>query len=377
MRVTESDLSSRLSPRVFESAAATVLERTIEICQVVSPTGSEGAAREVLARWWDEDGVAGIEVDEVGNLWGRFGSGRAPLALAAHLDTVFGPEVTPGATRVGGRLVGPGVGDDRVALAALSIVASLVTRVDPERPVVLIATVGEEGLGNLRGSLHATSEPRHPFSALVALEGNYLDRVVNVAVGSVRWRVTFRGPGGHAWEAAGHPSAVHAAARAVAAIDEIAIAPGLESLNVGLLRGGEAINARAQEASFDLDVRAASADALESLVERCANALEVARRDGLAVEVTEIGRRPAGSLEASHPLVRTAWRALESVGRTPRLSASSTDANAAHSRGIPAVALGVTVGEGEHTPGEWIEVSPVATGLEALVRTIVDYEEDQ
>jgi tripeptide aminopeptidase len=355
-------------------AASRVLERTAELAGVVSPTGDEGPAREVVAHWWREDGLSDVSADEAGNLWATSGpAGPASLALAAHLDTVFGADVAHKAQRRGNRLVGPGVGDDRAALAALSEVASLVTSVDPRRPLVLLATVGEEGLGNLRGATVALEEPRHHFGALIALEGNYLDRVVNVAVGSVRTRVRFEGPGGHAWEAAGQPSAVHAAAEAVAGVARLEVVAGRDTVNVGTLRGGESINSLARVAEFELDVRSSDPASLAELVAR-AEAICASAAEGLRVTTTEIGRRPAGRLDPAHPLVRAAWEALEAVGRTPHLSASSTDANAAHPRGVPAIALGVTRGEGEHTPDEWIDVDLIEAGLRALVLTVLEYE---
>lgn len=357
------------------AAASQVLSRTIELASVVSPTGDEGPARDVVSRWWHEDGLGEIEVDDVGNLWATSAPGTsAALALCAHLDTVFGAGVTHGARREGGRLVGPGVGDDRVALAALSTVARLVSVADPGRRVVLVATVGEEGLGNLRGALAAVQDPRHHFEAMIALEGNYLDRVVNVAVGSVRYRVRLEGPGGHAWEAAQHPSTVHAAAAAVAEIARLDVVAGRDSVNVGTIRGGESINSRARVTSFEVDLRSSDPVALEDLSQRCSRIAASCANDGVEVTITEIGRRPAGSLDPSHALVRAAFGALETCGRTPRLSASSTDANAAHPRGLAALALGVTRGEGEHTPEEWIDVEDIDVGLRALVLTILGYQ---
>lgn len=375
MRMTTDPLAVAGFEEALRRTAADVLVRTIELAAIVSPTDEEDPARAVLERWWRADGLERIETDDVGNLWARSGPGDdAELAIAAHLDTVFGATIAHGAHLEGSRLIGPGVGDDRVALASLSAVARLVSFVEPDRRVVLLATVGEEGLGNLRGVSAALDQPCHEFRAIIALEGNYLDRVVNVAVGSVRLRVRFEGPGGHAWEAAGHASAVHVASGVVVEVSHLTVIPGRDSVNVGTIYGGESINSRARVAEIEVDLRSSDPTALEDLASRCVAIARSCEDGGIQVTITEIGRRPAGSLDASHPLVRCAWTALETCGRTPRLAASSTDANAAHPRGIPALALGVTLGEGEHTPGEWIDVELIETGLRALVLTILNYE---
>src|SRR6202034_4025147 len=126
------------------------------------------------------------------------------VLLCAHLDTVFGPEITHAVVRHGGRLSGPGVGDNTVAVCALSALDALLPG-DLRHPVWIVATTGEEGLGNLAGVRGLLDDPPGPVRALIALEGNYLGRVNVTGVGSTRWRVTVTGPGGHAREEARVP----------------------------------------------------------------------------------------------------------------------------------------------------------------------------
>src|SRR5690606_3332532 len=146
--------------------------------------------------------------------------------------------------REGDRLVGPGVGDDTVAVAALSSLHRLLPAEFPV-PLWIVATVGEEGLGNLKGMTAALDAPPQPVAALIALEGNYLGRVTTTGVGSHRLAVTVRGPGGHAWEDADTPSAVHVAAALIHRLDRLPRPDGRTSLNVGTVTGGTSINARA------------------------------------------------------------------------------------------------------------------------------------
>jgi acetylornithine deacetylase/succinyl-diaminopimelate desuccinylase-like protein len=360
--------------------AARVVERTIEIAAVAAPPLDEGDRTARVRDWWTADGLAGLRVDPIGNVWARLRDGRPggatdAVVVAAHLDTVFARSVAHGATRDGGRLLGPSVGDDSVALAALSALDALLPA-DVAAPVWILATVGEEGLGNLAGITAALADPPVPIGALVALEGNWLGRVCHVAVGSVRWRVTVTAPGGHAWERADAPSAVHTAARAVAAVVDVdRPRDAASAINVGRIGGGESINSKAQHAWFEIDLRADSQAALEALdvSVRRAVAAVVAReeRAGVTVAFEEIGRRPAGALPRTHPLVEAASGALRAAGREVTYTAASTDANAAHPAGVPAVAVGVTIGAGEHTEDEWIEVDPVAAGLPILADTVV------
>lgn len=261
------------------------------------------------------------------------------------------------------------MGDGAVAVAALSTLAN--TLGDCSTEVWVLATVGEEGLGNLAGVTAALARPSVPIQALIAVEGNYLGRVCTVGVGSVRWAVTLSGLGGHAWERSAGPSAVHAAARLIAALDELERpVESRSSLNVGRISGGEAINARARSARFDLDLRADDPAALGQMELRAKYLIDERADQMVDVSLEELGRRPAGSIDAAHPLVVAARGALQDVGLEATMISASTDANAAHAVGMPAIAIGVTVGGGEHTDEEWIDVRPLPTGLSALAGTV-------
>lgn len=348
--------------------AARVLSRTAELARIPAPTGAEHARASLVRRWWDEDGWA-PSVDNAGNVWAQVPGGPGPgLIVAAHLDTVFPAQLPHEVATAPGRLSGPSVGDDSIGVAALSAVAQIAG--PGPGPLWLVATVGEEGLGNLAGIRHALAHAPRPVSAVIAVEGNYLGRVVVTGVGSVRWRVHYHGPGGHAWERADAPSAVHAATTAAARIAALTVEGARYSVNIGSIGGGEAINARARDAWFEADLRADTAAALHDLAARANTIIAAAADAGLAVDVTELGNRPAGGVARSSPLARAALGALARAGLQPEFRAASTDANAAYEAGIPAVALGVTRGEGEHTPMEWIETAPVATGLAVLADTI-------
>jgi tripeptide aminopeptidase len=349
-----------------------VVTRTIEIARVPAPTGAEAARAAVVRSWWEADGLAHVQTDATGNVRAQVRGGDGPIVmLCAHLDTVFDADV-PHAVRVeGDRLVGPSVGDDSVGLASLAAAgASLGPR---GVPVWLLATVGEEGFGNLRGVHAALDAPPAPVAAFVAVEGNYLGRVSSVGVGSVRRRIVVRGPGGHAWEAADAPSAVHAIAPVVASIASMPRTPGT-SVNVGRIGGGEGINMRARDAWFELDLRADDAGRLASLTQEVEERLQQID-PALTVDQASLGDRPAGHVDPGHPLVRAAQEALGEVDIEPISPATSTDANAAHARGVPAIAVGVTTGSGEHTETEWIETGPIESGVRALARTVERFEE--
>jgi tripeptide aminopeptidase len=361
-----------MSDTVGDRLAALVLDRTVELAEIPAPTHEEARRAACVSAWWRADGHEAVDVDDVGNVWARLRHGDGPaLLVCAHLDTVFAADVDHRVRNQDGRMSGPGVGDDSIGVAALSAIAELLEPSREAMPVWVAATVGEEGLGNLRGVKHALAKPPQPLGAMIAVEGNYLGRVSTVAVGSVRWRVEMRGPGGHAWEESSAPSAVHEAAGAIQHMVSITSGrPGV-SLNIGRMSGGEAINARAQFAWFEVDLRADDPAVLQSLEAECRGLLGSVA--SVEVRIDKLGNRPAGRMDSGHALVVAASDALRGIGREPRFVATSTDANAALDAGLPAIAIGVTEGSGEHTPDEWIATAPVAAGLRALAATVNAY----
>lgn len=353
--------------------AATVLDRTFELSEVPAPPLDEKERLERVRSWWRSDGLTVID-QPVGNLWSRLRSGddpsRGAIVVAAHVDTVFGRDVAHGLRRDGSdRIVGPGCGDNTVAVAALSALDRLLPQ-QGSCDVWIVATVAEEGLGNLAGARAAIEQPPATIEMFIALEGNYLGRVNTVGVGSERRQVQVTAAGGHAWEDADAPNAIHAAAALICAIDAIEVThPAKTSRNVGIVAGGESINSRARSASFQVDLRSESPEALTELLDK-AEAVLGGGRPEVGIASSVLGSRPAGRIDRDHPLVGAAVSALAEAGIGARFTAASTDANAAYGHGIPAVTLGITYGDGTHTESEWIDPRGVPLGLYALTRTI-------
>jgi tripeptide aminopeptidase len=351
-------------PSPGDSPAARVIADTRRICAMPAPPFAEGPRAELVAYLFGEIGVP-ARIDETGNVIAAPSGPEGPDAVvfAAHLDTVFAEGTEIAFAEGDGRLAAPGVGDNSIAVAALLHLARHLQGRTLARPVVLAATVGEEGLGDLRGAkaLLDTLD----VGAFVAVEGQMLDTLKTAGVGSIRFRVTVRGPGGHPWSDRGTPSAVHHLVDLLAGALGEAHAAGIV-LNVGVVRGGTVINAIAGEATAELDLRSEDDGLLRGTAARVEEVLAWSPAD-LEVTVEPLGRRPGGRVAPDHPLVEAARRAREQAGLPPaEEGASSTDANAAYGRGIPAITVGVTTGGNAHRLDEYIDLGPVAKGLAAL-----------
>ncbi|MDQ3696535.1 MAG: M20/M25/M40 family metallo-hydrolase, partial [Gemmatimonadota bacterium] len=250
-------------------------------------------------------------------------------------------------------------------------------------PVDFVATVGEEGSGDLRGAKHIFANGAREARAAVILDGAGDERIVHRALGSRRLRITFRGAGGHSWTAYGTPNPVHAAAITVAKLASLPLPQRPRTtLSVGRIGGGIAVNAIPEDGWLEVDLRSSSDVVLARLsrelhaAARAAELEENARRalgtPALSLEIAVIGARPSGETPADHPLVRSAVAATRLIGREPELATASTDANIPISLGIPAIAIGAGGRGGEaHTQAEWFDNTDGPLGLARALGVVV------
>jgi tripeptide aminopeptidase len=328
------------------------------IAAIPSPTFHEGARLDWIAdRLRDTPGR--LQRDAVGNVILHWGDGRPKVLVTAHVDTVF-PLSTPIVIEQSGRrLVGPGVGDNAAAIAVAIHVVEALLRTDDVACGALAFTVGEEGLGNLRGARQAC-EDLTP-EAVIALEGHGLETVIADALGSIRARVAISGPGGHAWTDRGHPSAIHTLVQIAA---ETLQHDGRHApVNIGLIDGGLAVNAIAGQAEMVLEKRSSNADELLEFV-RFLHTIDCDPPLTLTVDI--LGDRPAATLPRNSRLLRTVLAVRNELGLGNVIEAGSTDANAAMGLGIPGLGLGVSEGRDMHTIHESIDLASLPLGAKQL-----------
>ena len=339
-----------------------LIDDLVELAQTPAPTFAEAPRM----RWLSErleNAPGRREQDTVGNTIWSWGEARPRILLAAHVDTVFTPDTDLTVRPEGDDLVGPGVGDNAAAVAvAINVVEGLLTERGLAAGAVAF-TVGEEGLGNLRGAIAAV-DALAP-QAFIALEGHGLDDVIVDAVGSIRARIEVTGPGGHSWENRGTPSAIDGLMTLAAEVRGLAShdAP----VNIGAIGGGRSINTIADRATMLVEQRALHEGPLHRF-DAAIGAL--ALPEPLRVECEIVGRRPAGRLDRDAPLLRTVLAVRGRLGLATTLGQGSTDANAALAAGIPALCVGVGRGSGMHSLQERIDRHSLEQGA-ALVEALL------
>jgi acetylornithine deacetylase/succinyl-diaminopimelate desuccinylase-like protein len=335
----------------------TTVAEVIELTEIPAPPFKEAARAARMAEKFKALGLENVHIDAVGNVIGtRPGKDRAAKALmvAAHLDTVFPPDVPIKVRREGDTLHAPGIGDTTVTLAALLafVRAMDAGKIVPARDIIFVANVGEEGQGDLRGVRHLffASPLKARVGDFISFDGSTVGRITNGAVGSRRYRVAFKGPGGHSYGAFGLVNPMVAMASTVRGMYSIPVPTDVKTTYAAsTVAGGTSVNSIPNLILAEFDMRSASPANLKAVetqflkVIEDSVAAENAARDtryGKISAVPElIGDRPAGTTPDADPLVQTASRVLKAYGYNPELGASSTDSNIPISLGIPAITL--------------------------------------
>jgi acetylornithine deacetylase/succinyl-diaminopimelate desuccinylase-like protein len=363
-----------LLPRI-QTMSPGLRDDVIELTQIAAPPFAEEQRGLRFAELLRDAGLSEVHIDAVGNVIGRRPgrSGQRVVAYTAHLDTVF-PADTDVTVRVDGdTLYAPGIGDNtRGLVAVLAVLRALQhAGLETEADILFIGNVGEEGLGDLRGVKHLFREDGPGIDAMIAIDGGEIGRIVFGGVGSHRYRVTFKGPGGHSWGAFGRASPHHALGRAIGKF--LNSAPTITehgektSFNIGRIGGGTSINSIAFESWMEVDLRSGNQDRLDSidalLLEAVAEALaeeNAGRRtgDALTVDIERIGTRPAARADVQALLVQRAAAAMRTLQIEPKPGISSTDANWPIFIGVPAITLSRGGNsENSHAPNEsWQDI---------------------
>ena len=357
------------------------IDQQVSLCEIPAPPYKEATRAAEYRRRLQALGITNVRIDSVGNVIAeRRGTGNGPTVLIeGHLDTVFPEGTNVKVKRTGTLLAGPGIGDDCRGLAVVLSVVRAFQRANVQTlgTVYFVGDVGEEGQGNLRGTRYLFSNSlKGKIDYFISVDGTGLD-LKHHGVGSKRYRITYKGPGGHSYGAFGIPNPIHALGRAIAGISDVQVPTSPKTtFNVGVISGGTSVNSIPFSATMDLDMRSETAEALDAvdkqILKILGDALDAendrwirqtggrAERAKLSMTIDTIGIRPANSMQTdSSRLVATALAAGRALGFSPKSGASSTDANVPMALGVPAITVdGGGSGSGAHSLGETYDDGP-------------------
>ena len=378
----------------FRTQEPQLLQWQMEMARIAAPPFGESARAAWLQERFREIGLDDIRIDDVGNVFGTHpGFGRRYVALSAHIDTVFPANTPLNIRQQGSRIYGPGVSDNGAGVVAMLAIAALLrsVRVRHALPFVFIGNVGEEGEGDLRGMRHIFATPRWKDSIAytLVLDGAGSDTIVAEALGSRRFEVIVRGPGGHSWSDFGAPNPIVILAKAIETFSATTV-PSIPktTFNIGVIRGGTSVNSIPESASMKVDIRSTSMAEMERLEHSLRRALNRAveeesmaaemrssaqkRPSGVNCEVVVIGNRPAGELQSGARILQAVRAVDAQLSNAAHVQRASTDANVPLSLGLEAVAIGGGgSGGGAHTLQEWFDSNGRELALKRILLTML------
>ncbi len=362
-------------------------DQQVRLTEIPAPAFQEGERAMAVKALLSAAGL-NVQVDTTGNVIGelRGVNEKEIVVLSAHLDTVFPAGTDVKVRHEGGRMLAPGISDNSTGLAAIAAIARAIheAQIKPQRTILFVADVGEEGEGNLRGMRALVDAYLGRLKAVIVLDGAGTDHVTTIALASRRLEVIISGPGGHSWSDFGMPNPINALVRgSVRFINTKVPASPRTTFNLGQIEGGTSINSIPYEARLKVDVRSESESELtrlESSLRECISAgvrdeMESSRdrsRGRLEWKVQLVGSRPGGELTADSPLLGALRAADVIVENESRIERSSTDANIPLSLGIDAISIGAGgSGGGAHSLHEWYEPAGREMGLKRALLTLL------
>ena len=371
----------------------------VTLTEIPAPPFKEGTKAKAFSGMLRDVGLSDVELDAEGNVLGlRKGKGRGLLAVLAHLDTVFPEGTDVKVKRDGTKLLAPGVSDDSRGLAVMlaAIRAMSAAGIETDADLLFVGNVGEEGEGDLRGVRYLFDKGKYKdqITAFLSIDGTSDGtgdgRIVNGALGSKRYRVTFKGPGGHSYNAFGLVSPAFAMADAIHRLGTLKVPERPKTtFNVGVVSGGTSVNSIPVETSMDVDVRSESRAELDKLSAAFAtmvrdaveaeNKTRSTAQGRLTADVQLIGDRPSGETSIESPLIQKVSATMRAFGMKPSYRIQSTDANIAISRNIPAATIGHGgIGGRVHSLDEWTDVEKTSSvhGTTLILATIVSLAMD-
>src|SRR5579884_4260574 len=378
----------------FRDQEAEFARWQMELSRIPGPPFGENARAEWVGEQFRALGIKEVSKDKIGNICGfRAGKRDAVLSISAHIDTVFPAKTPLNVRQQGNKLYGPGISDNAAGVTALLAVAAAIENFNlpHEHSLLFIGNVGEEGEGDLRGMRYIFSEShwKELIRTSLVLDGAGTDTIVAEALGSRRFEVIVRGPGGHSWSDFGAPNPILVLARTLQAFVQNPVPSSPKTtFNVGVIRGGTSVNSIPESASMRVDIRSTSMAEMERLEALLRQSLDLAieqearaseqrnpnhrRAAGLSQELVPIGNRPAGELNSNAQILKVLRAVDAHLGNVAQIQRASTDANIPMSLGREAVAIGGGgTGGGAHTLQEWFDSTGRELGLKRILLTLL------
>ena len=353
-----------------------------DIAVIPAPSHHEEKRVAFVKEWMENNGAKDVYVDDALNVvWPvNVTDSNDVFVIMAHTDIVFPESVELKVTEKDGKFYCPGISDDTARLGVLLMTARYYVQnnISPKCGILFVANSCEEGLGNLKGSRKIVADYGDRIKYFASIDSG-LGAIVNLPVGSHRYKVTVKTEGGHSYSAFGNRNAIHVMSSLISSLYTVNVPKVGESkttYNVGGITGGTSVNTIAQSCEMLYEYRSTSRDCLRQMKECFEKMVEAYRATGVEIEVELIGDRPCmGDVDMAEEekLVEMARAAYKDAGYEARTVSGSTDSNAPLGAGIPAITIGSCISAGAHTLNEWCDIASLKPGMEFILQFVSNF----
>ena len=350
-----------------------ILADTVMIGEIPAPTFEEAKLVRFLIDRFTEESLDGITTDEVGNatalLPGK--TGKRNILLAAHTDNIWDNAVDHTVTVTADSIIGPGIADNALGVAALTTFPSLLERlgVQLEANLILLGASRSMGRGDLGGLRFFCENTQLPIGAAVCVEGMEIGRLSYSSLGMNRCEILVTTPEERDWESWSLSGAINPLNRIVNRILRIQT-PQVPrtSIILGSVHSGSSYNTPPTRAHLRLEVRSEEPGTVARIRAEIGEIVEeIKAENGVNAEFSVIAHRRPGSIGFGHPFVRSAREILKELHQTPVIAPSTSELSVLLDREIPSLTLGLTEGDNKHQLDETIRIEPVFRGLAQLI----------
>lgn len=361
-----------------------ILSNALMLGEIPSASGQEDARIRFLAQRFNELALQNISIDEIGNVQamipGR--TGAQTILLTAHADThiTVGTDQRLAINVAAEHLMGQGLADNTLGLAALASLPELLTRlgIQLDANLLLLGHVNSLGSRDLAGLKFFLDHHTDPVEVGLVVEGITLGRLNHTCLGMVqadiRCRV-HRAPGTR-WEAS--ENAIVIMHRIIRRILEIPIPQEPRtSLILGSLHAGKTFNRPPEAARLRMEIRSEMPGKAREIRLRIKEILEEISAETASVcEITYPALRKPGGIPFNHPLVTAARETMEQLDIPLLGGPSYSDLSVLISHKIPALTLGLTTAAHLNEPEETVAIAPLITGISQVVALLQRIDHD-
>ncbi len=358
-----------------------LLANLVMIAQIPAPGGDESDRVRFMLDRMVELGVGDAAVDEVGNAVGRLHGkrGERNILLVSHLDTVYPASLDHNVTVESDRVIGPGVGDNALGAAIVSMMPAVLEHlgVELDSNLILLGSTASLGRGNHAGIRFFLDHLRAKVNCGICVEGMQLGRVNYFSIGTARGDVTCHVRPEHS-QSYGTESALVVLNHIINRILAIATPNRPYTLiRMGKVRAGVAYDVEPDHAELGLEIVSHGDDMIEQIQRQIEDIVaEMSARHAVDAHLDVFFKTRAGGIPFSHPIVKSVIHVMQSLGIEPDQGHSPSELSELIARDIPAVTLGISRGvRSRKKSPDHVLIDPILTGVAQLVGVIMAIDE--